>query len=270
MHLSEAEMACTLAVARLKVAGDAEEIERQFAILREAADAGYAPAQYAYAYWLDMIRADSLGGIPCLIQAARQGHIDARDELCRRYVGQKKVRALVGECLGADEIAALGLTEGNWFTRLFIPNETGNRPVAMLLGLLVLGVMGAHLFSFIISWYESSLLVEELSVDALGVLSVFVGAFLFVLCAIVGVFLEFREAGSGADHPLAFVVGFLFVGYLTFVLLAWGWYGFFHAPREGEYWWLPAVICTVLGLLAALLLRKTLAYFLRVQQSGRR
>ncbi len=263
MHSPDVEIACSLAVARLERASEPEEIEREFAILREAADAGYAPAQYAYAYWLDIIKADSLGGIPFLIQAARRGHADARHELCRRYTGQKRVRAFVRERLSSEEIARLGLTEGNWLTWFLTPNENGNTPFALLIGLLFIGGVFVYMLVLLAGWYELWQAAENTGVEAFIMLSIYVGVFLFCLCGLVAMLLEWRKAGSAAYHPLAFIVLSLFISYLATVLLAWGWYGFCCASREVEYWWRPAVICTALGVLVAV-------YLLRVFVEGAR
>ncbi len=264
MDEREADMACSLAVARLKRAEDDETIERELAILREAADAGYRPAQYAYACWLDTIRADSLGGIPYLIQAARRGHAEARHELFRRYAGQKKVRALVQEQLSSEDIAALGLTEGNWLTRMLAPNEVGTPPIMMLIGLLFLGGVFVYMLAIFARWYELWLAGESFGVVAFIMLSIHVTILLFCLGAVVGVLLEWHETGSSAEHPLSFIVGGLFGAWFSAMLLAWGWYGFSHWPGEWEYAWIATIICTLLGLVVARHLFRQMAVFWRI------
>ncbi len=268
MSLLDVERAYSLALARLKKAAEPEEVERELAHLREAAEVGYAPAQYAYADWLDIIKADTLGGIPFLVQAAQQGHADSRHELYRRYVGQKSVRAFVRERLTTEQIDALGLTEGNFFTRLFIPNETGNTPFGLLVGLLFIGGVSIFLVTCLAAWHEAWLGVAPTDTEAIEaaliMLSIYFGAFLFCLCGLVAMLLEWRKAGSGAYHPLAFIFMVLFIGYLTAVLLGWGWYEFSSAPRGEEQWWLPSLLCTLAGLLTGGFLLKTLAGFNRV------
>ncbi len=273
MDVYEAERVYALAAARLERATEPEVVEREFALLREAAESGYAPAQYAYASCLDFICADSLGGVPFLIQAAQRGHADARHELYRRYVGQEKVRAFVRDRLTTEQIAALGLKEPTFFTRWFTPNENGNTPIAMLGGLLFIGSVGIYLARILAAWYEAWQAVEPADIEsqeaAIMLLSVYLGAFLFCICMLVGLFLEFREAGSGAYHPLACLFGFLFIVYLMGVLLAWGWYEFTTSPVAEAYWWLPGTICTALGLVVGGFLLKKVAEVSREFRGGR-
>ncbi len=261
MTLSEAETQYKLALARLE-GNHPETLDADLASMRQAAEAGYAPAQYSYAYALELFKGDILTGIPFLISAAQQGHTLAREDLQELYARHERVRSRASELLTGEQVAALGLKEGSFLKKLLARDEEQNSPIGRLVGIVFTGGMGLAVLSKLLpglaAWLDGAALTSEQG----GMMTLLGGGFLFCLMALIAIILDWMQPGKAGYHPLVLGSLGLFFVYVALAFFLWGGYHLAYADRAAEDWWLTGTLLCFGGLLACLPLVKLLFYAL--------
>ncbi len=276
----EAETAYTLALARLEEdialleedecpegSGYPGVPEDGLSAMLAVAEAGYAPAQYAYANALSLLKGDVLGGLPWLIDAARQGHADSRARLRELYVHRESVRERMGEWLGADELERMQLTRGNIIEWFFGREEGYNSHFGQLVGIL----FGAAIVCGL-GWYNLIDLAAGLEGSrpwrALweGMLIRQAGVY-FGLCFVVSSAVDWVKPGEGGTHPLTTAIFNLLLFHVMASLLAWGGYELCHRSWSG-YRWVPGALAFSAG--GLMLLCALLQFFPGSPAGGRR
>ncbi len=250
MTRSEAEMAYKLATAKLDGKPTPEEVDACLAELKAAAEAGYAPAQYACYELLDFHYGDMPGGLPYLIMAAEQGYTDALMDLRELYAGDEAVRRRVSELLTGEQVAAFGLKEGNFFSKFCTHRDGENSPLGRAIGFVFCLVMAGVVLSKLLPPLQAWLGGEALPLDEWKMLSVLGGVCIFMLTFFAVLLLDWKAPSSAGDHPLTLAAFGLFLAYLTAVTLAWGWHDYSHSSRTEEQWWLSSALLGGVGLAA--------------------
>ncbi len=196
--------------------------------LRAAAEAGYAPAQYAYADLLDVLGQSSLDRLPWLLRAAQQGHEDARDDLHALYATDAVLRARVRNQLTTEQVEALGLNQ-----KYSAParEATMMEPIHPVLG--TLAFLGCGAMAVAIVWHMVNPLAELLSredwtLEEWAMLLLYLYGFFFILTFLIALPLEMWRRGSaewnpfvGGSFALSFAcvsLGFLSLGAQDLVL----------------------------------------------------
>ncbi len=264
MTLSEAEAAYKLALFRLENGEHPETREADLATLEQAAAAGYAPAQYAYANALDLFKGDIPGGVPWLIAAARQGHADAHYRLRELYAHREEVRACASELLTSEEVQRLQLQEGNWLVRFFGREHGYNSRFGQLVGMLVGLAIACPL-----AWYNLMDAAAGWEVPRLwrvlwkGMLVRQAGVW-FGLCFFVAAAVDWAKPGEAGEHPLVVGSFCLLLIHVALSLLAWGGYELSHCSQAEEYGWLAGgLACLAGGVMLALFLLQVFFHLCR-------
>ncbi len=229
--------------------------------LRAAAEAGYAPAQYACADIMEMLRHSALERLPWLLRAAQQGHADARDDLHALYATDAVIRARVRDQLTTEQVEALGLNQ-----KYSAPARESvmMEPIHPLFGVVAFLGVGAMAFAIarpLMKPFTELLGGAEWSLEAWAMLLLHLGGFFFILTFLIALPLEMRQRGSAEWNPLvggSFLfsffcvsVGFLWLGVQDIVLAH-------RAETQGVELWLPGAILGSIGMFFGLLLVKLL------------
>ncbi len=243
----EAETAYEIALNRLEENNPATQ-EQDLAAMMQVAEAGYAPAQYAYAYALDLLTGDILSGLPWLLAAARQGHADAHHRLRELYSWREEVRARMGELVGAEELQRFQMKKPNVIVWFFGREEGRNshfgQCCAMLVGLAIICPLAWYnLLDFVAGWEGSRpwrVLWEGMLIRQAGVF--------FGLCFLVAFAVDWVKPGSAGVHPLVVGTMLLLLVYVGVALLCWGVHELCHVtPGADDYWWLPGGLACLGG-----------------------
>ncbi len=238
--------------------------------LHAAAEAGYAPAQYAWADLLDVMGQGSLERLPWLLRAAQQGHEDARNALHALYATDAVLRARVRDQLTTEEVETLGLHKKYSAPP---PASEMEQPIHPLFALLALGgllAMAIAIACSCLSPLAELLDGAEWTPEAWGALIFHLFGFFFLLTFLIALPLEMRQRGSAQWNPLVggslilsfccASVSFLWLGGEGLVLALRG-----DCPGMGMRgrWWLPGTIMCAIGVFFAFLVLKLVSNYLR-------